>query len=61
MKWRKISEEDVLFILERPEKTEETSYNRRNSYRTMGKRYLKVTLKESEAEILIISAVDKND
>ena len=61
MKWRRISEEEVRFVMENPEKMEETLHGRRNEYRHLGNRYLKVTLKEFENEILIISAVDKND
>ena len=61
MKWRKISEAEVISVLKEPEKMEPTIYGRINVFKTMGSRYLKVTYKEFENEILVISAVDKSD
>ena len=43
MKWRKISEADVMMTLENPERTEDTIKGRKNSYRLIGDRLLKVT------------------
>lgn len=60
MKWRSISEQDVLEVLESPEKTEATIKGRLNVYKAIGNRYLKVTYKSYENHILIISAVDKS-
>lgn len=59
MKWRRISEEEVYQILEKPDKTEESIKGRINVYRTIGNRFLKVTYKQLSGEILIISVVDK--
>ena len=61
MKWRKISEAEVISVLKEPEKMEPTIYGRINVFKTMGSRYLKVTYKEFESELLVISAVDKSD
>lgn len=61
MKWRKISEDDVRFVLENPDRIEQSVYERTNAFRLLGDRFLKVTYKESEKEILVISVVDKND
>ena len=61
MKLRRISEEDVRVVLASPEKIEQTVHGRTNAYlHTMG-RYLKVTYKETDDDILIISVVDKYD
>jgi hypothetical protein len=43
MKWRKISEADVMTTLENPERTEDTIKGRKNAYRLIGDRFLKVT------------------
>ncbi|TLD40157.1 MAG: hypothetical protein JETT_3582 [Candidatus Jettenia ecosi] len=59
MKWRGISEEDVYFIVNNPDKIEESIKGRTNAYKSLGKRYIKVTYKKFVDKILIISAVDK--
>ena len=61
MQWRKISEREVEAVLAKPDKTEQTKHGRTNAFKHVGVRYLKVTYKESPAELLIISAVDKSD
>ncbi len=61
MKWRLITDEEVELVLKAPDKIEETEKGRRNFFKMAGKRYLKVTFKELEHEILVISAVDKSD
>jgi hypothetical protein len=60
MKWRKISEADVMTTLENPEKTEDTIKGRKNAYRLIGDRFLKVTYKFEPHGILVISAVVKD-
>jgi hypothetical protein len=59
MKWRKISEEEVLSVINEPDKRETSIKGRINLYKRIEQRYLKVTCKEFSEEILIISAVDK--
>lgn len=61
MRWRKISEIEIASVLKEPEKIEQTLYGRTNAFKTIGTRYLKVTYKEFESEILVISAVNKSD
>ena len=60
MKWRKISEADVMMTLENPERTEDTTKGRKNAYRFIGDRFIKVTYKIHPQEILVISAVVKD-
>ncbi|MDN3515840.1 MAG: DUF4258 domain-containing protein [Candidatus Brocadia sp.] len=60
MKWRKISEEETSLALENPDKVEESIKGRVNTYKSIGRRYIKVTYKEFPEEILIISVVDKS-
>jgi hypothetical protein len=60
MKWRKISEADVMMTLENPERIEDTIQGRKNAYRLIGDRLLKVTYKTDSHGILVISAVVKD-
>ena len=60
MKWRKISEADVIKTLENPEITEDTIKGRKNAYRLIGDRFIKVTYKIYLQEIIVISAVVKD-
>lgn len=61
MEWRNISQFEVEQTLREPEKTEFTVQGRKNAFRVIGDRYIKVTYRELEGEILIISVVDKSD
>ncbi|MEW6200765.1 MAG: DUF4258 domain-containing protein [bacterium] len=61
MKWRKISETEVEETLQNPDKEDKTTKGCINRYKTIGQRYIRVTYKEFEDEILVISAVDKTD
>lgn len=47
-------------ILSSPDKTEQSINGRINVYKTIGKRYIKVTYKEFSDEVLVISVVDKS-
>ena len=60
MKWRKISEAEVMMTLENPERIEETIQGRKNAYRLIEGRLLRVTYKIYPQEILVISAVVKD-
>jgi hypothetical protein len=59
MKWRKISEEEVLDALNRPERIEQSIRGRANVYKAVGAKHLKVTYREFSEEILVISVMDK--
>jgi len=59
MKWRRISEEEVLDALNRPERIEQSIRGRVNVYKAVGAKHLKVTYREFSEEILVISVMDK--
>lgn len=61
MKWRKISQTEIEQTLKDPDKTEVTREGRKNAFKAIGDRYIKVTYRELEDEVLIISVVDKSD
>ncbi|MBI4646206.1 MAG: DUF4258 domain-containing protein [Bacteroidia bacterium] len=61
MRWRKISETEVEQTLENPDKSELTGEDRKNFFKTIGNKYIKVTYRETKDEIIIISIVNKSD
>jgi hypothetical protein len=61
MKWRKISKEEVELTLKKPDKTELIEKRRKNAFKSIGKRLIKITFREFPEEILVISAVEKSD
>jgi hypothetical protein len=60
MKWRVITEEEVRSVIDQPEMVQQSIRGRMNAYGTTGGRYLKVTYREFDDRILIISVVDKS-
>ena len=46
MKWRKISETEIMAVLKEPDKIEQTVYGRINIFKKIGSRYLNVTYKK---------------
>lgn len=61
MKWRNISESEVEKTLMEPDKIESTKEGRKNVFKMVGNKYIKVTYREYQNEILIISVMDKSD
>ena len=59
MKWRHISEEEVYSALQNPDKVEESLRGRKNVYKLIGGRPIKVTYKELPGQALVISVVGK--
>lgn len=57
MKWRRISEEEVMSVILEPDYRESTIKNRYNAFKKISGRPLKVTYKEFEDEIYVITAV----
>lgn len=61
MKWRKIDEEQVKEAINKPDKLEDTIKGRRNAFKTMEGRLLKVTYKAENDEILVITTIVKGE
>ncbi len=59
MKWRKISEKEVEDTLLSPEKTEDSIKDRKNAFRHIGKKWLKVTFIQETDKIVIVTVIDK--
>ena len=54
MKWRKISEDEVISVLMQPDNKEPAIRERFNAYKEVGGRKIKVTYMESEEEIYLL-------
>ena len=61
MRWRRISQEEVEGVLRDPERLEPTERGRMNAFKWVGNRYLRVTFRELESSVLVISVVDRTD
>ena len=59
MKWRRVSEEEVLSVLNNPDRLEETIGERKNAYKLLGNRSLKVTYKDEKSETVVITVIEK--
>ena len=59
MKWRKISEEEVISVLTKPDNKELTVNGRLNAIKENNGKNIKVTYKETDEEMYVITAVIK--
>lgn len=60
MKWRKISEEEIYDAIFTPEKVEDSIKGRKNAYKHIKQKWLKITYKEDNDQIAVVTAIDKN-
>ncbi|MDH7514076.1 MAG: DUF4258 domain-containing protein [Clostridiales bacterium] len=62
MKWRKIEENEVKEAISNPEKLEDTIKGRKNAFKMVEDRLLKVTyISEGRDEITVITAIIKGE
>jgi len=61
MKWRKISENELRATVTNPDKLEDTIKGRKNAFKNMGGRLLKITYKPEDDTLLIITALTKGE
>ena len=61
MKWRKIAEEEVKEAINNPDKLEDTIRDRKNAFKTIKDRLLKVTYKIEDDEITVITTIAKGE
>jgi len=59
MRWRKIGMEEVKNVLSEPDRLEDSIRGRRNAFKTIGGRLLKVTYKDDRDKRVIVTAVVK--
>ncbi len=60
MKWREIEEDEVKETISNPEKIEDSIKSRKNAFKHIGEKLLKVTFKQEKDKITIITVVDRN-
>ncbi|HHT9131569.1 MAG TPA: DUF4258 domain-containing protein [Candidatus Tripitaka californicus] len=60
MKWRKISEEEIKDTVLHPEEIEDSIKGRKNAFKRVGQKWLKVTFVKENDKIIIITVIDKN-
>jgi len=60
MKWRDITEDEVKDTVLCPDSVEDSIKGRKNAFKHIGKKYLKVTFHEKSNKITIVTAIDKN-
>ena len=61
MKWRKIPEKDIREALNSPEKSEDTVKGRKNAFKTIEGRLIKVTYLPQNNESLVVTAIVKGE
>ena len=59
MKWRRVSEAEVLGVLDSPDRVEKGTEDRSNAYKIVGNRWLKVTYKYEERDVVVITVIEK--
>lgn len=60
MKWRNISLEEIKEALTYPNRIEHLPDGRRNAFKSIGEKLIRVSYIEQEEHIVVISVVDKN-
>jgi hypothetical protein len=59
MKWRQVSEAEVLSVLNVPDRIEQSIDDRRNAYKLVSNRLLKVTYVEEAGGVVIVTVIEK--
>lgn len=59
MRWREISEEEVKLALSAYDEMEDSVKGRKNVFKLIGKRYIKVIFKEEDGKYVVITALVK--
>lgn len=59
MRWREITEEEVKLTLSEYDKIEDSVKGRRNAFKKIGTRLIKVTFKEEDNKITVITALER--
>jgi hypothetical protein len=61
MKWRKITEKDVKSAIDGPDKVMDTIKGRKNAFKIIGGRHLKITYKPEDRVLTVITAIAKGE
>ncbi len=61
MKWRKISEDEIISAIKEPDDLKDTIKGRKNAFKHIENGLLRVTYKKYEDDIIIITALMKGE
>lgn len=61
MKWRKITEEEVVLAVDSPDRLEATTKGRKNAFKVIAGRLLRVTYAFRNGEAVVITALVKGE
>ena len=61
MKWRKISENEVRLAINEPDMLVDTVKGRKNAFKVVGNRPLKITYKPERGTLTVITAMVKGE
>jgi len=61
MKWRLITEDDINLTINNPDRLDDTIQGRKNAFKNLEDRTLKVTYKHNDQDIIVITAMVKGD
>ena len=61
MKWRLVSEGEVLSVLDAPNHLEQSIDQRWNAYKLVGGRLLKVTYANEGSDVVVITVIEKGN
>ena len=61
MKWRRIPEDEVKKALDNPDKLEDAIRGRKNAFKTVKGRLLKITYRVENNEVVVITTVAKGE
>ncbi len=59
IKWRKITEKQIKDTINNPDRLEDSIKERKNAFRAIGNRLLKITYKIENSDIIIVTAMVK--
>jgi hypothetical protein len=59
MKWRRVSEAEVVSVIDSPDRVEQSGDDRINAYKSLGDRVLKATYVEEAGNIVVITVIEK--
>ena len=59
MKWRRVSEAEVVGVINAPDRVEQSGDERINAYKAFDDRLLKATYVEEKENIVVITVIEK--
>ena len=61
MKWRKITEKEVRWVIDKPDILVDTVKGRKNAFKDIKGRQLKITYKPEDGILTVITAIEKEN